>query len=110
MKRFPLGEDLAHLQRPRARRRGVGRGVGSQRGPPRGPTDGERVFRLRALATALNERELVDPGVVAGHVRAIAEAETGTYLRENLGESLAEIIDLEALEQDLVEDLRTDEG
>lgn len=67
-------------------------------------------IRLRALATALNERDLVDPGVVAGHVRAIAEAETGTYLRENLGETLAEIIDLEALEQDLVEYLRTDEG
>jgi hypothetical protein len=67
-------------------------------------------IRLRALATALNERDLVDPGVVAGHVRAIAEAETGTYLRENLGESLAEIIDLEALERDLVEYLRTDEG
>lgn len=67
-------------------------------------------IRLRALATALHERELVDPGVVAGHVRAIAEAETGTYLRENLGESLAEVIDLEALEQDLVEYLRTDEG
>lgn len=67
-------------------------------------------IRLRALATALNERDLVDPGVVAGHVRAIAEAETGTYLRENLGEALAEIIDLEALEQDLVEYLRTDEG
>lgn len=67
-------------------------------------------IRLRALATALNERDLVDPNVVAGHVRAIAEAETGTYLRENLGESLAEIIDLEALEQDLVEYLRTDEG
>ncbi len=67
-------------------------------------------IRLRALATALNERGLVEPTDVAGHVRAIAEAETGTYLRENLGESLAEIIDLEALEQDLVEYLRTDEG
>ncbi len=43
-------------------------------------------------------------------MRAIAEAETGAYLRENLGESLAEIIDLEALEQDLVEYLRADEG
>jgi uncharacterized membrane protein affecting hemolysin expression len=67
-------------------------------------------IRLRALATALGERDLVDSGVVAGHVRAIAEAETGAYLRENLGESLAEIIDLEALEQDLVEYLRADEG
>jgi hypothetical protein len=67
-------------------------------------------IRLRALATALGERDLVDREEVAMHVRAIAEAETGTYLRENLGESLAEIIDLEALEQDLVEYLRADEG
>ncbi len=67
-------------------------------------------IRLRALATALGERDLVDREAVAAHVRAIAEAETGTYLRENLGESLAEIIDLEALEQDLVEYLRVDEG
>ena len=67
-------------------------------------------IRLRALATALGERDLVDSAVVAAHVRAIAEAETGSYLRENLGESLAEIIDLEALEQDLVEYLRADEG
>ena len=67
-------------------------------------------IRLRALATALGARDLIDPGAVAAHVRAIAETETGTYLRENLGESLAEIIDLEALEQDLVEYLRADEG
>jgi hypothetical protein len=67
-------------------------------------------IRLRALATALGERDLVDRATVAAHVRAIAETETGAYLRENLGESLAEIIDLEALEQDLVEYLRADEG
>ena len=67
-------------------------------------------IRLRALATALGERDLVDRAAVAAHVRAIAETETGAYLRENLGESLAEIIDLEALEQDLVEYLRADEG
>ena len=67
-------------------------------------------IRLRALATALGERDLVDRAAVAAHGRAIAEAETGAYLRENLGESLAEIIDLEALEQDLVEYLRADEG
>jgi hypothetical protein len=67
-------------------------------------------IRLRALATELGERDVVDPGAVAAQVRAIAEAETGAYLRENLGESLAEIIDLEALEQDLIEYLRADEG
>jgi hypothetical protein len=45
-------------------------------------------------------------------VRAIAANETGTYLRENLGESLVEIIDVETLEQDLVDYLQSpdDEG
>lgn len=67
-------------------------------------------IRLRALATELGERALVDPDAVAAHVRTIARAETGTYLRENLGESLADIIDVETLEQDLVEYLQADEG
>lgn len=66
-------------------------------------------IRLRALATELGERALVDPGAVAARVRQIAAADTGTYLRENLGESLVEIIDVETLEQDLVAYLQ-DEG
>jgi hypothetical protein len=67
-------------------------------------------IRLRALATELGERELIDRAAVAARVREIAAAETGTYLRENLGETLVEIIDVEALEQDLVEYMRDDEG
>ncbi len=67
-------------------------------------------IRLRALATELGARGLVDPAAVATQVRAIATAETGTYLRENLGESLTGIIDVEALEQDLVAYLQADEG
>ena len=67
-------------------------------------------IRLRALATELGERELVDPLAVAAHVRAIAKTETGVYLRENLGESLVDVIDVETLEQDLVDYLQTDEG
>jgi hypothetical protein len=67
-------------------------------------------IRLRALATELGERQLVDPAVVADRVRAIANIETGTYLRENLGESLIDVIDVEALEQDLVAYLQSDEG
>jgi hypothetical protein len=66
-------------------------------------------IRLRALATELGERTLLDPAAVAARVREIAVAETGTYLRENLGESLIEIIDVDALERDLVEYLH-DEG
>ena len=67
-------------------------------------------IRLRALATGLGERGLVDPTAVATRVRAIAATETGTYLRENLGESLVDIIDVETLERDLVDYLRLDEG
>lgn len=66
-------------------------------------------IRLRALATELGDRDLIDRRVVAARVRMIAEAETGEYLRENLGESLVEIIDVEALEQDLIEYLRDDD-
>ena len=49
-------------------------------------------IRLRALATVLGERNLIDRATVAARVRQIAETETGDYLRENLGESLVEII------------------
>jgi len=60
-------------------------------------------IRLRALATELDERGLVEPAAVAARVRAIAATEAGGYLRENLGEALVEVIDVEALERELVE-------
>lgn len=66
-------------------------------------------IRLRALATELGQRQLIDPPAVAARVRQIAALETGAYLRENLGESLAEIIDVESLEQDLIDYLQEDE-
>lgn len=59
-------------------------------------------IRLRALATDLSERAVVDPGVVAARVRAIAEAEAGATLRENLGEALVAVVDVETLERDLI--------
>lgn len=59
-------------------------------------------IRLRALATELGAKDLVDSAAVATRVRAIAITDTGAYLRENLGESLVEIIDVESLEQDLI--------
>ena len=65
-------------------------------------------IRLRALATELGERELVAPDAVAARVRAIAAEETGDYLRENLGEDLVNIIDVDTLEQDLVAYLQSD--
>jgi len=59
-------------------------------------------IRLRALATELQARDALDQAAVASRVRAIAAAEGGGYLRENLGEALVEVIDVETLEQDLV--------
>ena len=59
-------------------------------------------IRLRALATELAERGAVDADLVARRVHAVAAAEAGTYLRENLGEALTEVIDIETLEQDLI--------
>ncbi|CAA9529732.1 MAG: hypothetical protein AVDCRST_MAG73-829 [uncultured Thermomicrobiales bacterium] len=59
-------------------------------------------IRLRALATELADRTVLDPVAVAARVRAIADAEAGTYLRENLGDALRDVIDVDALEGDLV--------
>ena len=59
-------------------------------------------IRLRALATELQETGTVDAAAVGARVKAIATAEAGGYLRENLGEALVELVDVEALEADLV--------
>ncbi len=59
-------------------------------------------IRLRALATELQERGAVDADAVAARARSIAATEVGGYLRENLGEALVEIIDVEALEGELI--------
>lgn len=60
-------------------------------------------MRLRALATALEERGAVDASAVRAHLRAIAVQDTGAYLCENLGETLCEIIDVESLEAEIRE-------
>ncbi len=69
-------------------------------------------IRLRALATELDERGLVQPAAVCRRVREIAATEAGGYLRQNLGEALVEVIDVEVLERDLIAYLaaETDEG
>ena len=66
-------------------------------------------LRLRALATELNAREVVAADDVAARLAALAQAEGGSYLRENLGEVLEEVIDVEAIEQDLVRYLTAEE-
>lgn len=63
-------------------------------------------IRLRALATELAERGGVDAAAVGARVGALAEAEAGAVLRENLGPALVEVIDVEALERDLIGYLR----
>jgi hypothetical protein len=67
-------------------------------------------IRLRALATVLGEHGLIDTEAVAARVRSIADTETGVYLRENLGESLIDVIDVDALEHDLTAYLQSDQG
>jgi hypothetical protein len=58
--------------------------------------------RLRALGTELSERGVVDRDAVQTRVRQIAAAETGIYLRENLGDALVEVIDVDSLEADII--------
>lgn len=58
-------------------------------------------IRLRALATELHEAGTVDDRAVQSRVARIASTETGVYLRENLGETLAEVIDVESLESEI---------
>jgi hypothetical protein len=60
-------------------------------------------IRLRALASELATR---DPGIDAAvrtRLQMIAITETGRYLRENLGDALVALIDVEALEREIIE-------
>ena len=59
-------------------------------------------IRLRALATELARQGAVDETAIQQRVSSIAAAETGSYLRENLGEVLTEMIDVETLESDII--------
>ena len=63
-------------------------------------------IRLRALASELEAAGVVAPAAVATRVAEIARTETTSYLRENLGSSLAEVVDLDALEAEIVDFLR----
>jgi hypothetical protein len=59
-------------------------------------------IRLRALGSVLSEAGGVDADAVAARVRAVAVADGAAILRENLGEPLTQVIDVDALERDLV--------
>jgi len=58
--------------------------------------------RLRALATEIEANGGVDSAAVSRRVAEIAQRETGPLLRENLGEALAEAIEVESLEAEIV--------
>jgi hypothetical protein len=59
-------------------------------------------IRLRALASEVTAHDLRAAEAVRERLRTIATAETGRYLHENLGEALVDLIDVEALEQEIV--------
>ncbi|MFM9108378.1 MAG: hypothetical protein ACKOWF_16960 [Chloroflexota bacterium] len=62
-------------------------------------------LRLRALATHLEARGAADPEAVAAHLALLAERDGGALLRENLGPALAEVIDVDDLERQLIAQL-----
>ena len=59
-------------------------------------------IRLRALATEMSARGIIDDDAIARRAGQIAAQETGAYLRENLGTVLADLIDVESLENEIV--------
>jgi hypothetical protein len=59
-------------------------------------------IRLRALATEMSSRGIVDEAAVARRAGEIAARETGSYLRENLGSVLSDMIDVDSLESEIV--------
>lgn len=59
-------------------------------------------LRLRALGSAIAARGLVDPAEVDAYLAAQSRVDGGLYLRENLGEALVDVIDVDALEQELI--------
>jgi hypothetical protein len=67
-------------------------------------------IRLRALASEATAGNAVAAERVQARLTEIAAAETGSYLRENLGETLIELIDVEALEHEIVTFLSTPAG
>ncbi len=60
-------------------------------------------IQLRALGEEAESSGMVDPEAVRLRQRRLAVLQTGPALRENLGAALAELIDTDALERDLVE-------
>lgn len=60
-------------------------------------------IRLRALASALEADGAIDPAVVQGYVTQVADHEAGFYLRENLGDVLSNLIEVDDLAREIME-------
>lgn len=67
-------------------------------------------LRLRALATHLEAKGLADPEAVSAHLALLAERDGGALLRENLGVALAQVIEVDDLERQLIEQLGGEAG
>jgi hypothetical protein len=67
-------------------------------------------LRLRALASDVAAREQASEAVVHDRLSQLARDEGGAYLRANLGDALADIIDVDELQQSLVAYLSHDES
>lgn len=67
-------------------------------------------IQLRALGEEAEAGGTVDAAAVQLRQRRLAVLQTGPALRENLGAALAELIDTEALERDLVAYLSSPPG
>ncbi len=59
-------------------------------------------LRLRALASMLEEQGSIDQTILRERLSGLAAGETGVYLRENLGPALADMVDTEALEAEII--------
>ena len=59
-------------------------------------------LRLRALATTLDAAGAVDPAAVKATLIDLAGRHAAGYLRENLGEALEEIVEIDALAGQIV--------
>ena len=59
-------------------------------------------LRLQALATTLEAGGVVDAATVQATLGALAAGQAAPYLRENLGEALGEIVEVEELAAQIV--------
>lgn len=67
-------------------------------------------LQLRALADEVEARGGADPDAVQQRLRQLAILQTGPALRENLGGALADLIDTDTLERELVAYLSAQTG